>query len=107
MHKIEINLTDKELSLLKKFYLEQKPGSDNNLATRDPIHIVESIYNGEYIPVAYFFIYSEAEYYIKQNKYKLHSPNIVTRTTGDGYDDINSFYKLLQKIGEVASNLTE
>lgn len=42
MKKITINLTDEQERFLKKFAAEQHEGAENNLATRKPLHLVQS-----------------------------------------------------------------
>ena len=102
MKKIVLSITPEQEKYLKDFARLHQPGSEENLATRKPIHIVEEKNEelGVYLPVAYFFIRKEAERYKEYQRHNLNNPRIYTSTSGyNNNGEFEHFYQVLLNAG--------
>ena len=101
--KIQLRISDRQAELLKEFAVKQCEGSDHNMATNTPIHVVEDVKGDEdtYRPIAFFFIRDEAKRYIKYQSHNLHKPRVYTYAPGySNCGDFIPFWNLLYSIGE-------
>ena len=112
MKTITIELTDQQEYFLKMFAANHYPGAADNLATRKPIHVVQTEdtdwpfddhpYARRYRNVAYFFILAEAMHYMQYQSHNLHNPRTFTYSSGyANHGDFEHFWDLLLSIGKM------
>ncbi|WP_026701710.1 hypothetical protein [Salibacterium aidingense] len=110
MTALTIQLTDQQADFLERFARTQYDGAEDNLATREPLHVVqtkkytEASGRKEKVPywenVAFFFIRGEAEKYVQYQSHNLNDPYISTQSPGYGNNgDFPCFRELLLQMG--------
>jgi len=88
--KLEIELTEAQKNFLKQFYEDHKVGSDKNLCTYMPIHVVEEV-NYNYVPydtiIEDYSIEGHICFYDSSDSYVYHSIDELTECWNDNVDE--------------------